>query len=75
VGPSAAHDYFTHQGVLDTFSRHGIKMIGFHNVILRWDSTAKHALAVALKVIPFGERLLDYMPIGTVYQRCYIARA
>ena len=44
-----------------------------HNISVHRDASIKHAVAVALKGLPFGHLLLDCVPSNFIYQRCYIA--
>jgi cyclopropane fatty-acyl-phospholipid synthase-like methyltransferase len=71
IGENEHRKYFTHSGLLETFSRHGVSVIEFHNLNV---SRQRSNLAAILVRVPFGSLLLDYLPSDLIYQRCYITR-
>jgi len=71
--PIIGGKYFTHGAILDSLSRHGMKLVEFHNIDARWDTLPKRAFRVALGMMPLGHRLLDHLPDALIYQRCYVA--
>jgi predicted TPR repeat methyltransferase len=77
IGQNEYRKYFTHESMLDTFARHGISVIEFHNVnVHRKTSLANRAVAnltAALVRAPLGSLVLDVLPDRLIYQRCYIA--
>jgi len=70
--PIIGGKYPTHPGVTRTLARHGMAPVKSHNLTIRHDSLRNRALAIALKLAPIGHTLLDRVPDGFVYQRCYI---
>jgi predicted TPR repeat methyltransferase len=77
IGQNEHRKYFTHESVLDTFARHGISVIEFHNVnVHRKTPLANRTVAnltAALVRAPLGSLVLDVLPDRLIYQRCYIA--
>ena len=77
IGQNEYRKYFTHESMLDTFARHGISVIEFHNVnVHRKTPLANRTVAnltAALVRAPLGSLVLDVLPDRLIYQRCYIA--
>jgi SAM-dependent methyltransferase len=77
IGQNEHRKYFTHESMLDTFARHGISVIEFHNLnVHRNTPLANRAVAnltAALVRAPLGNLVLDVLPDRLIYQRCYIA--
>jgi predicted TPR repeat methyltransferase len=76
IGQNEHRKYFTHQGVLDTFARHGLSVIEFHNVNVHRKTLVDRAVAnltATLVRVPLGNLVLDALPDRLIYQRCYIA--
>jgi 2-polyprenyl-3-methyl-5-hydroxy-6-metoxy-1,4-benzoquinol methylase len=67
IGENEHRKYFTHQGLLAAFTRHGIE---FHNLNV-YRTTPLAIMPAILVRLPLGDWLLDYLPSNMVYQRCY----
>jgi hypothetical protein len=53
----------------------GMKLIDAANVAIYWNTPAKRAVGIGLKVLPFGHHLIYFVPDGFIYQRCYVVRS
>lgn len=73
IGQNEHRKYFTHQAILDTFTRHHIAVVEFHNLSIHRNSLLA-TIAAALVRLPFFCGLLDWLPNSLVFQRCYILR-
>jgi hypothetical protein len=66
IGQNEHRRYFTHEGILDTFTRHGISVVEFHNLsVYRRTPLVNRAvanLAAALTRAPLGSHMLDVLP-------------
>jgi hypothetical protein len=71
--PIIGGKYFTHAGVAALLSRHGMRLVEFRNVTVHWDTPVKRTVQIALRLMPLRDRLIDYVPSGLIYQRCYVA--
>ena len=71
--PIIGGKYFTHAGVVALLSRHGMRLVEFRNVTVHWDTPVKRTVQIALRLMPLRDRLIDYVPSGLIYQRCYVA--
>jgi hypothetical protein len=73
IGENEHRSYFTHQSLLEAFARYGMGVIEFHNLNVYRTTTLTNIPAILVR-LPLGDWLLDYLPSGMVYQRCYIIR-
>jgi len=71
IGENQHRKYFTHQSLLETFARHGMDVIEFHNLNVYRTTLLANIPAILVR-LPLGDWLLDYLPSSMVYQRCYI---
>jgi SAM-dependent methyltransferase len=75
IGQNEHRKYF--KSMLDTFARHGISVIEFHNLNVHRNTPlvnrAVANLTAALVRAPLGNLVLDVLPDRLIYQRCYIA--
>jgi predicted TPR repeat methyltransferase len=71
IGENEHRKYFTHQSLLETFARHGMDVIEFHNLNVYRTTLLANIPAILVR-LPLGDWLLDYLPRSMVYQRCYI---
>jgi predicted TPR repeat methyltransferase len=71
IGENEHRKYFTHQSLLETFARHGMDVIEFHNLNVYRTTPLANIPAVLVR-LPLGDWLLDYLPSSMVYQRSYI---
>jgi hypothetical protein len=71
IGENEHRKYFTHQSLLETFTRHGMHVIEFHNLNIYRKTLLANVPAILVR-LPLGGWLLDYLPSSMVYQRCYI---
>lgn len=67
IGKNEHRKYFTHEALMETFARHRLSVIKFHNLNIYRGYAAKILTRLC-------SRLLDYMPTQMIYQRCYITR-
>jgi SAM-dependent methyltransferase len=74
IGSNEYRTYFTHAGVTDTFSRHGLSIIEWRNLSANGKAGLAATLAAALCRMPFGNGLVTALPEKWVYQRCYVTR-
>jgi hypothetical protein len=73
IGKNEHREYFTHNGLLDTIAHHGASLVEFHNLnVYRRGLPAN--IAAALVRLPFGDKLLNWLPTNLIYQRCYMIR-
>jgi SAM-dependent methyltransferase len=72
--PIIGGKYFTDPNVLSWFGKFGMNLIAAANVAVYWNTPAKRAVGIGLKVLPFGHHLIDFVPDGFIYQRCYVVR-
>jgi SAM-dependent methyltransferase len=70
IGENEHRKYFTHQSLLETFARHGMDVIEFHNLNVYRTTLLANIPAILVR-LPLGDWLLDYLPRSMVYQRCY----
>ena len=73
IGENEHRRYFTHQGLLSAFSRHGLQVVESHNLNVYRRGALANLAAVAVR-LPFGGWLLDLLPSALIYQRCYIVK-
>jgi len=74
IGGNEHRRYFTHTGLSELFARHNISVVEHHNLnVYRRGALAN--IAALLVWLPFGYRLLDWLPSALIYQRCYIIRS
>lgn len=74
IGSNEYRTYFKHDSVIETFRRHGLSVVEWRNLnAYRKAGYAATAAAAACR-LPFGDRLVPFLPERFVYQRCYIAR-
>jgi hypothetical protein len=73
IGENEHRKYFTHQSLLEAFTRHGMSVIEFHNLNVHRTTPLANIPAILVR-LPLGDWLLDYLPSSMVYQRCYIIR-
>ena len=73
IGENEHRKYFTHQSLLETFTRHGMSVIEFHNLNV-YRTTLLAIIPAILVRLPLCDWLLDHLPSYMVYQRCYIIR-
>jgi 2-polyprenyl-3-methyl-5-hydroxy-6-metoxy-1,4-benzoquinol methylase len=71
IGANEHRKYFTHDCLLETFSRHSMSLVKSNNLNVY---RKRSKLAALLMRFPFGSQLLDYLPGHLIYQRCYIMR-
>jgi hypothetical protein len=74
IGSNEYRTYFTHAGVTDTFSRHGLSITEWRNLNANRRAGPAATLAAAICKMPFGASLVTALPERWVYQRCYVAR-
>jgi SAM-dependent methyltransferase len=78
IGENEHRVYYTHSQLTGIFSRYQFSLLEMHN--LNTYRKTMHAnrilatLAAALVRLPFGYRLLPYLPESMVYQRAYVLR-
>jgi len=69
--PIIGHEYFTHEGLLETFKRHGLTVIDSRNVSVYWEGLGGKLAVRAAKLSDIAVRLC---PERLVFQRCYVLR-
>jgi 2-polyprenyl-3-methyl-5-hydroxy-6-metoxy-1,4-benzoquinol methylase len=78
IGSNQHRRYFTHSDLMATFKRYGVELIESHNLNVYRQTPRAPAIirnaAAALVRLPLGDRLLDLVPEGLIYQRLYIIR-
>ena len=74
IGSNEYRTYFTHAGVTETLSGHGISIIEWRNLNAYGKAGAAATVAAAVCKMPFGNGLVAALPEKWVYQRCYVAR-
>jgi SAM-dependent methyltransferase len=72
--PIIGERYFTDGDILAKFSKCGMNLIEAVNLTIYWNTLAKRAAGIALKLLPFGNHLIDFVPARFIYQRCYVVR-
>ena len=70
--PIIGHEYFTHEGLLETFKRHGLTVIDSRNVSVYWEGLGGKLAVRAAKLSDIAVRLC---PKRFVFQRCYVLGA
>jgi SAM-dependent methyltransferase len=68
IGKNEHREYFTHDGLLQTFARYGATLVDFKNI------TVKQRAISWLMRLPLTELILDWLPMNLINQRCYIIR-
>ncbi len=74
IGSNEYRTYFTHDGIKETFARHGLSFIGWNNLNAYRKAGLAATLAATISRLPLGTKLLAVLPERFVYQRCYVAR-
>jgi len=74
IGSNEYRTYFTHDGIRETFARHGLSFIEWDNLNAYRKAGLIATLAAAISRLPLGSKLLAVLPERYVYQRCYVAR-
>jgi len=67
------HRYFGHRRLMFQFKALGFTVVRFRNLSVYWRPFSLRILANLLK-LPFGYRLLDWLPEWMIYQRLYVLR-
>ena len=70
IGSNEYRKYFTDASLRETFARHGMSVLTSHNLNVYRRGILANIAAVLVR-LPFGSRLLDYVPARLVYQRLY----
>ena len=73
IGSNEYRTYFTDGGIRQTFARHGLSLIESRNLNAYRKAGVGATVAAALCRLPLGGAVLDILPDGYVYQRCYVA--
>jgi predicted TPR repeat methyltransferase len=72
IGKNEHRTYFTHNGLLSTFARHGLRVIEWSNLnVYRRAGLGGLVAAVATRL---SDGALPWVPERFVYQRCYVLR-
>lgn len=74
IGSNEYRTYFTHEGISETFARHGLSLIEWGNLNAYRKAGLVGALAAVACRLPLGSNLLAVLPERLVYQRCYVAQ-
>jgi predicted TPR repeat methyltransferase len=74
IGSNEHRTYFTHDGIVDTFRRHGLSIVEHRNLNCYRKAGIAATVAATLCRLPLGENLIPILPESFVYQRCYIGR-
>ena len=70
--PIIGREYFTHEGLLEAFQRHGLTIIDSRNVSVFWEGLGGKLAVRAAKLSDIAVRLC---PKRFVFQRCYVLGA
>jgi 2-polyprenyl-3-methyl-5-hydroxy-6-metoxy-1,4-benzoquinol methylase len=71
IGSNEYRTYFTHDGIRETFARHGLSLIEWANLNAYRKAGLAATLAAVAARLPLGENVLPVLPERFVYQRCY----
>ena len=74
IGENEHRKYFTHEGLIETFSQHRFSLVEYRNLYVQPIGVLR-TIAAALVRLPLCMRLMDLVPKSLVYQRVYIVRA
>ena len=75
IGANEYRTYFTHDGIAETFARHGLTFVEWRNLNAYRKAGPVATVAAAFCRLPFfSSRLPAVLPERFVYQRCYVAR-
>ncbi len=74
IGSNEHRTYFTDGGLRQTFARHGLTLVESQNLNAYRKAGLGATLAAAAMRLPFGSRLIPFLPEKWVYQRAYVVR-
>jgi SAM-dependent methyltransferase len=73
IGENEHRKYFTHEGLMETFSKHNFLVVQYRNLNVSPNGLFGRLVANFVK-FPFFSWILNELPENMIYQRCYIIR-